>query len=120
VSLRFRLRRVEKSAHVDMIVVSQPDGSIKRFHPEALMDALVSNWERGVAYRAGEEPLPEPHPLLDALYNAPEEVVEELCDIPGTGMVGFIASEEVLFFFRGDVERPGPEVTWNSEGTVCE
>jgi hypothetical protein len=35
VSLRSRLRCVEKSAHVDMIVVPQPDGSIKRFHPDA-------------------------------------------------------------------------------------
>ncbi len=114
-SLRRRIRRAEKTAHVDMIVVPQPDGSVKRFHPDALIDALVSSWGRIRANLDGE-PLPEPHPLLDALYNASEEVVDELCGVHGEGLVGFVFGEEQIV--RGDVERPGPEVTWN--GGVCE
>lgn len=114
-SLRARLKRAEKVAHVDMIAVPQPDGSVKRFHPDELIPAMVSSWERMRASLDGED-LPEPHPLLDALYNASEETVEELCEVHGEGMVGFIAGEEQIV--RGDVERPGPEVTWN--GGVCE
>lgn len=114
-SLRTRLRRAEKAAHVDMIAVPQPDGRVLRFHPDTLMDAMVSSWERGRAHIDGES-LPEPHPLLDALYNASEEAVDELCGVHGEGMIGFIAGEEGVV--RGDVGRPGPEVTWN--GGVCE
>jgi hypothetical protein len=67
--------------------------------------------------RAGlGESLPEPHPLLDALYNASGEAVDELCRVHGDGMISFMAGEERVV--RGDVERPGPEVTWN--GGVCE
>lgn len=114
-SLRRRIRRAEKTAHVDMIAVPQPDGSVKRFHPDALVDALVSSWGRIRASVDGE-PLPDPHPLLDALYNASGEAVEELCRVHGDGMIGFMAGEESVV--RGDVERPGPAVSWN--GGVCE
>jgi hypothetical protein len=97
-----------------MIVVPQPDGSVKRFHPDALMDALVSSCDRGRAQLDGEA-IPEPHPLLDALYGASEEAVEELVGVHGWGL-GMLAGEEEVV--RGDVERPGPEVSWS--GGVCQ
>lgn len=108
--LKGRLKRAERLSGVDMILVPQPDGSVKRFHPDALLDALVSSYDRGRAHLEGE-PLPEPHPLLQALYSASEETVNELSEAHGMGMVGFMAGEEQIV--RGDVERPGPEVTWN-------
>jgi hypothetical protein len=115
VSLRRRLRRAEKALEVDWIAVPQPDGSVKRFHPDALVEAMTSSWSRMRASLDGE-PLPEPHPLLEALYNASEKTVGELSEVHGVGLVGFVAGEEAVV--RGDVERPGPEVTWN--GGVCE
>ncbi len=116
-SLRSRLRRAEKAAEVDMVVVPQPDRSEKRFHPDELVEAWLVSIDRCKAHTGGE-PLPEPHPPLDALYNASEEVVNELSSVHGEGMVGFMAGEEEIY--RGDAERPGPAVSWNSEGTVCE
>lgn len=115
-SLRSRLRRAEKAAEVDMVVVPQPDGSVKRFHPDDLVEAWLVCIARCKAHTGGET-LPEPHPLLDALYNASEEVINELSAAHGKGMVGFMAGEEEIY--RGDAERPGPPVMWDEDGRTC-
>lgn len=99
-----------------MIAVPQPAGAVKRFHPDGLQEAMISSWDRMRANLDGE-PLPEPHPLLDALYNASKEAVDELSEVHGSGMIEFMAGEESIV--RGDIERPGPVATWNEEGTVC-
>lgn len=119
-SLRDKLRRLERAAEVNMIVVPQSErfgGGVAKFPERALVEAQVSSFARLRAH-GGDEPLPEPHPLLDALYRAPAGVVEELASIHGSG-VSFLAGEEEVF--RGDVERAslGPPAEWDGEGKVC-
>jgi hypothetical protein len=70
----------------------------------------------GAAKLAGD-PLPGPHPLLDALYNGSEEALEELAKTEGTCILTLAGEEEIL---REDRERSGALGSWNGEGTVCE
>lgn len=114
-SLRDKVRRIERATETSMSIVPQKGGGAARFPERALLDALACSYDRGRAHMIGE-PLPAPHPLLYALYNAPEGAVEELASAHGWG-ISFLAGEEGIF--RGDVRRPGPAVEWDDEGTVC-
>jgi hypothetical protein len=117
VGIRDRLRRAERAAAGDMVVVPQRDGSVKRFPQRALFEALSRTWERSRAHSAGEiESAPPPHPFTVALQNAPEDALEALLEREGWGWGVLVSEEEV---YTGRAERPGPPVTWNDEGTVC-
>ncbi len=118
-SLADRVRRLELEAKGHLIAIPQTDGTVERFHEDAVMEAMVSYYERGRAHFDGSpyEELPPPHPLVEALRGAGEAGLDALAKTHGTVVSFLVCEEEVL---RGERERPGPAVTWNERGTVCE
>jgi hypothetical protein len=66
--LRGRLRRLERAAEEQMIVIQQQDGTVRRFPQAAGMDAYMNLMER---LGAGEDAPPE-HPLIEAARHSSE------------------------------------------------
>jgi hypothetical protein len=64
--LRSWLKRLERAAEDEMIVIPQLDGPVRRFPTSASRDAYLNLFER---LGAGEEAPPE-HPLLAAARNS--------------------------------------------------
>ncbi len=64
--LRRWLRRLERDAEGEMIVIPQLDGTVARFPASASKDAYLNLFER---LGAGEDAPPE-HPLLAAARNS--------------------------------------------------
>jgi hypothetical protein len=64
--LRAVLRKLERDAREEMIVILQQDGKIKRFPMSAGKEAFKNAWER---LGAGENAPPE-HPLVVAARNS--------------------------------------------------
>jgi hypothetical protein len=117
VGLRDRLRRAERAAAGDLVAVPQLDGTVKRFPQQAVLEAVRVGWYRSRAHSAGElDSAPPPHPFTVALQNAPEDALQALLEREGWGFGMLVSEEEV---FAGRAERPGPQVEWNDEGTVC-
>lgn len=67
-SLRDRLRRLEKAAEGDVITIPLRDGGVARFPAAAGMEAFSNMMER---LGAGEDAPPE-HPLIEAARNSSE------------------------------------------------
>jgi hypothetical protein len=69
-ALRGRIRRLERDAEEEMIVIPQKDGTVKRFPREAGMEAFMNHMDR----LGGGEDAPPEHPLVEAARNssAPE------------------------------------------------
>ena len=69
-SIRDRLRKLERDAEEEIIVIPQKDGTVAQFPPEAGMEAYLNLMDR---LGAGEDAPPE-HPLIEAARNseAPE------------------------------------------------
>ena len=65
-TLRGRLRRLEREAEREMIFVSQKDGRAKRFPQSALQESFVTNMKR---LRGEDVP---PHPLGVAAAGSPD------------------------------------------------
>ena len=63
-----RLRRLEREAEEEMIVIPQKDGTVKRFPQSAGIDAFTNLFDR---LGAGEDAPPE-HPLIEAARNSSE------------------------------------------------
>jgi hypothetical protein len=68
VGLRGWLKRLERAAEEEMIVIPQRDGTVKRFPASAGVDAYMNLMER---LGAGEDAPPE-HPLIAAARNSTE------------------------------------------------
>jgi hypothetical protein len=66
VSLRGRIKRLERAAQGETIVIPQRDGTVRRFPEGAAMEAYVNLFER---LGAGEDAPPE-HPLIEAARNS--------------------------------------------------
>jgi hypothetical protein len=64
-SLSARLRRLEREAEEDTIVIPHLDGTVKKFPRTAGIDAYMNWFDR---LGAGEDAPPE-HPLLTAVRN---------------------------------------------------
>jgi len=80
-SLRRWVRRIERDAREDSIVVELQDGTTRMF-PESeslILEFITSSWASGMAEDAGEEYEwnPELKRLNDALDNATDESREE-------------------------------------------
>ena len=108
-----RLRKLERELDAETILVEQEDGKTSRFQEEAVMDAFQHEMERGRRHHFGEEP-GDAHPFVVALRTATN--MEALMAEQGT-VVGLLLGEDMIM--RGEIERPGPPVEWNDEGTVC-
>ena len=65
-SIRDRLRRLERESEGEMVFVAQPDGPPVRFPKSAVQDAFVNNVRR----LCGEDV--EPHPLGVAAARSPD------------------------------------------------
>jgi hypothetical protein len=68
VGLRGWLKRLERAAEEEMIVIPQRDGTVKRFPASEGVDAYMNLMER---LGAGEDAPPE-HPLIAAVRNSSE------------------------------------------------
>jgi hypothetical protein len=64
--LRDHLRKLEREAEDEMIVIPQKDGTVACFPPEAGMEAYLNHMDR---LGAGEDAPPE-HPLIAAARNS--------------------------------------------------
>jgi hypothetical protein len=64
VGLRDKMRRLERAAEGEVIVIPQAGGTVKRFPTSALKDAFLVNVDR----ICGKDV--EPHPLSVAIQNA--------------------------------------------------
>lgn len=116
-SMASRVRKLELEAEEYLIDIPQMDGTVQRFPEDSVTEAMVSHFERGRAHLDGTpyEDLPPPHPLVEALRGARD--LDTLVGTHGTVISFLLGEEEIL---RGERERPGPAVTWNEEGTVCQ
>ena len=86
--LRDRLRRLEKEAEGEMVVVPQKGGTVKRFPQSALQEAFVTNLKRlrgedvphhPLALAAAESPDPE---WSRSLYSAAwTDIVSPVADL---------------------------------------
>ena len=65
-SIRDRLRRLERESEGEMVAIPQPDGPPARFPKRAVQDAFVNNVRR----LCGEDV--EPHPLAVAAARSPD------------------------------------------------
>jgi hypothetical protein len=111
--LRGRMRRLERELDAEMILVEHEDGTISRFQEDTVRDAFLHEIDRGRRHHFGEEP-GDAHPFVVALRTATN--LEALMAEQGT-VVGLLLGEDKIM--RGEIERPGPPVEWNDEGTVC-
>jgi hypothetical protein len=66
VGLKDRLRKLERNAEEEMIAIPQRDGTVRRFPPEAGMEAFMNHMDR---LGAGQNAPPE-HPLIEAARNS--------------------------------------------------
>jgi hypothetical protein len=67
-SLRRWIKRLEREAKEEMIVIPQRNGTVKRFPQSAAKDAFLNLTDR---MGAGENAPPE-HPMIEAVQNARE------------------------------------------------
>ena len=111
--LRGRILKLEREMELELVVVEHEDGTTSRFREDAVTDAFLHEMERGRRHHFGEEP-GDAHPFVVALRTATN--VEALMAEEGTA-VGLLLGEDMVM--RGEIERPGPPVEWNGEGTVC-
>jgi hypothetical protein len=63
VTLRDRLKRLEQDAREEMVAISQPDGSVRRFPESELAPAFLDAFDRSVGRSDPDAP---EHPLCAA------------------------------------------------------
>jgi hypothetical protein len=114
VDIRSRLRHLEQAAAEQLVTIELEDGNVVRFAPDVWGEVLVHEWERWGKDHDGEEPGPA-HPVVEALRKAKD--LEALMREHST-MLGHFVGEDAII--RGEMDRPGPPVKWNEEGTVYE
>ncbi len=108
--LRDKLRKLEREAEGEAIVIPQKDGTVARFPREAYVECLLHEMDRGGRQEAGEDPGPA-HPLVEALRGA--ENLEGLTRQYGTLVAAWVDEDAVI---RGEMERSGPPVRETSPG----
>jgi hypothetical protein len=83
VGLRSRIRRLEREAEGEMIVIPQQDGTLRRFPPEAAQEALlrlIEGEDHPLAQAARSSPAPE---WSNSFFSAsPMREVEDLSEQP--------------------------------------
>ena len=100
-----------------MLTIEHEDGSVSRFHQDAVEECFLHEMARGRRHRDGEAPegdADDAHPLTVALRMAAD--LEGLMGREGTIMGLFVGEDEIL---RGVRKRKGPPVEWNVDGTFC-
>ena len=69
-SVRRWLRRLEREAERDMLVLELEDGTTAKFPQEAFLECLAHEWQRGREHRSGKPVTKGPHPLVLAVRRA--------------------------------------------------
>jgi hypothetical protein len=111
---RGRLRKLEREMETVLVPVEHEDGTVSRWPlDDTFVDIFLHEMERGGRHFDGKEPGPA-HPFVVALGTATN--LEDLMAEHGT-MLGFWVGEDSII--RGEMERPGPPVTWSEDGTTC-
>ncbi len=111
---RGRLRKLEREMEAVLVPVEHEDGTGSRWPlDDTFVDIFLHEMERGGRHFDGKEPGPA-HPFVVALRTATN--LEDLMAEHGT-MLGFWVGEDAII--RGEMERPGPPVTWSEDGTTC-
>ncbi len=105
--------KLERELDAEMVVVEHEDGTTSNFQEDAVINAFLHEMERGRRHHCGEE-LGDAHPFVVALRTATN--MKALMAEQGR-VVGLLLGEDMIM--RGEIERPGPPVEWNEEGTVC-
>ncbi len=112
--LRGWIKKLERRSEVEMIVIPQRDGTVRRFYEhEVWPECFLHEAERWKRNYFGEDPVPEAHPFVEALRGAREGVVEELVPEQGTMILHFLGEDAII---RGEAERTGPPVRETSPG----
>jgi len=112
-SLRGRLRKLERATARDVITFELEDGSTARFQEDEVWPGcFMHEYERGRRSDAGEDPGPA-HPFVEALRNAKPGEVDRLVPTQGTMITLWLGEDEII---RGERERRGPPVTERSPG----
>jgi hypothetical protein len=112
-SLRSRLRKLERETAQDRITFELQDGSTARFREDEVWPSCFSHeFERGRRSDAGEDP-GVAHPFVVALRQAAPGEVERLVGTQGTIITLWIGEDAII---RGVRERPGPPVVETAPG----
>ncbi len=112
-SLRDRLRKLQRLTERDTTAVRLRDGSQARFYDDEVWpECFLHEVERGRRHFFGENPGPA-HPFVEALRNAAPGEVERLASEQGTIIARWLGEDEII---RGERERPGPPVVETSPG----
>jgi len=112
-SLRGRLRRLERETVQDSITFELRDGSIARFaEADVWPSCFIHEFERGRRHSSGEDP-GVAHPFVEALRQAAPGEIERLVPTQGTIITLWLGEDEIV---RGLRERPGPPVVERSPG----
>jgi hypothetical protein len=101
--LRARMRRLERAAEEEMVVIPQQDGTVRRFPADVVFpEAFLHETGRWKAAHRGE-PVPERHPLIDALRKAKDPgLVEAIANEHGS-VVSLMLGEDRIA--SGEVSR---------------
>jgi hypothetical protein len=107
-SLRGRLRKLERETAQDVITFELRDGSIASFAEAEVWPSCFSHeFERGRRHFEGEEP-GLAHPFVEALRNAAPGEVERLVPTQGTIITLWLGEDAII---RGLRERTGGPAT---------
>ncbi len=106
-SLRQRLRNLEREANISLVVVEHEDGTISHFREgEVFPDCFLHEMDRGKRHYFGEDPAKLPaHPFVVALRTATN--LNALMSEQGTMVGHFLGEDEIIREIR---ERPGSSV----------
>ncbi len=103
-SIKARIRKLQRATERDTIAVELRDGGEARFYADELFPGcFLHEFERGRRHFEGEDPGPA-HPFVEALRNAAPGEVERLAPVHGTIIALWLGEDEIL---RGERERPG-------------
>jgi len=98
-----------------MITFELEDGTTARFYPDQFLECFEREFERGRRHYFGEEP-GLAHPMIEALRKASDEELQRVIREHGM-LLGHLVGEDLIM--RGELERPGPPVSWSEDGTTC-
>ncbi len=112
-SIKGRLRRLERETTQDLITFELQDGTTARFAEDEVWPSCFKHeYERGRRHFDGEDP-GVAHPFVVALRNAAPGEVERLVPTQGTIIELWIGEDRII---RGERERKGPPATENAPG----
>lgn len=108
---RGRVRKLERAMETEYVTVEHEDGIRSKWPlgDEGFKEVFVHEYERWT-----QDDLGPAHPFVAALRTATN--LEALMAEHGTVLGHWVGEDAII---RGEMERPGPPVTWSEDGTRC-